>query len=395
MKNKISVILTSFLVSFAFGSCASDEEEYATQHDPEYTVTYMLTDFETLNNRSNESIWLANADANDQHLGYYYMFDDNKQDNDWVVPHAQNSNMCKDEDGNELNPPPPECQVHTGRKPLAEQDNPFTLFNSTTSFNFHGTAIVSGVGFGVYFADYIFEPPYKRDTPSKLSITSGGKIAPNWSSMRIVPGTEKPLCADDASYIGTVDSEFLNPVTRKVFRNKHVYDSEGLYKVTGPVWTAGVVYVDTDGVEHYELDYDRIVTTDSKESMKEPRCLTEAGQKGFVMWARGNAPIEVALIQPESAPNIDGGICDLDGGEKCYDHQRVVFDLDDEWREYHASWDDFSQEGWGIPVALDPNRIINIQIKVAGYKNTDRAREFSVWLDQIGFYGGNIWEFMK
>ena len=356
MKNKMAAFLIFCFTSLVFGSCASDAEEFSTQHDPKYAITYLLTDFEVIGNRGAEALWLAAADQEDPHMGYFYMFDDNKQDEDWVVPHAQNSNMCKDAEGNDLNPIPPECEAGTGGKPLAEQDKPFRLFNSNKSFNFHGTATVSGVGWGIYFADYIFEPTYQPNNPSKLLINAAGKVSPVWSNMR-KGANGRPLCSDNADFLGTVDPAFKNPATRAVYQNRHVHDSDGLYRVEGGVWTAGVVYVDADGVEHYELDYDRRVTKDAKESIKEPRCLSDMGQEGFVMWARGDTPIEVALIMPESAPNIDGGICDLDGMEKCYDHQRVVFDLDDEWREYHASWDDFSQEGWGIPVHLDPNRI--------------------------------------
>ncbi|MBN2714414.1 MAG: hypothetical protein JXX14_01090, partial [Deltaproteobacteria bacterium] len=233
--------------------------------------------------------------------------------------------------------------------------------------------------------------PYDPTNPNNLLISKAGKIPARFSAgRRTVDG--RPICQDDGLFAGTVDTAFRNPLTRVPYLNRDIYDSEGLYEVDGPVWTKGVVWVDTDGVEHYRLAYNPDPEEYPGNTMKEPRCLADMGQKGFVMWARGDAPIEVALIMPETAPNFDGGTCDLDGGEKCYDHLRVVFHLDDEWREYHAAWDDFSQEGWGKPVALDPNRIINVQIKVSGYKSGAK-RDFDVWMDHIGFYGGETWTF--
>ena len=112
------------------------------------------------------------------------------------------------------------------------------------------------------------------------------------------------------------------------------------------------------------------------------------------MWAMGNTAVEVALNVPETAPLSDGGMCDEDAGEKCYDFHRVRFELDGEWREYHASFKEFIQDGWGKPIPLNPNHIINIQIKVL--PSTDGApKPFNVWLDHIGFYGGNIWDFTQ
>ena len=393
MKNKLAAFLIFCLTASVFGSCASDPEEYSTSHDAKYEITYLLTDFENIGNRNAESIWRALINGDDPHMGYAYMFDDNKTDDDWVVPHAGSSNMCVDDEGNNLNPYPAACEVYTGYIPNAQNPVPLPFFQSQKSFHWSGTAVMSGVGFGIYFADYVFAQPFMPGNTSRLQISPQYKIAASFSNGR-KDTAGISLCSDDASFDGTVDPAFRNPATRVPYLDRDKWDSEGLYRVEGPVWTAGVVYVDTDDVEHYELDYNRRVTSSDKEKIKEPRCLVDMGQKGFVMWARGNADIEVALIMPQTAPNFDGGTCDLDGGEKCYDHLRVIFPLDDQWREYHASWDDFSQEGWGPAVALDPNRIINVQIKVSGYKQYDRGKDFDIWMDQIGFYGGKPWPFM-
>lgn len=128
--------------------------------------------------------------------------------------------------------------------------------------------------------------------------------------------------------------------------------------------------------------------------MKESRCLGKRGQKGFVMWATGNATVEVTLNMPQTAPMADGGLCDDDGGEKCYDFHKVKFKLDGAWREYWADWSEFKQEGWGTAAVLDPDSIINIQIKVVPPDNGG-FEEFDIWLDHIGFYGGETWDFVN
>jgi hypothetical protein len=127
----------------------------------------------------------------------------------------------------------------------------------------------------------------------------------------------------------------------------------------------------------------------ASEGGKFPRALGETGAEGITFWAKGNADIEVSLNMPECAPLTDGGLCDEDAGEKCYDFHKVAFKLDGTWREYWARWSEFKQVGWGIQAALDPNRFINIQFKVVA--PASGGQSFDVWLDHLGFYGGDPW----
>ncbi|MBN2803876.1 MAG: hypothetical protein JXR91_12350 [Deltaproteobacteria bacterium] len=123
---------------------------------------------------------------------------------------------------------------------------------------------------------------------------------------------------------------------------------------------------------------------------KEPRALGTSGAKGVTFWATGTGTLVLSLNMPETAPISDGGECDEEAGEKCFDFHKVEFKLDGAWREYWASWDDFKQEGWGIQAKLDPDRFINIQFKVLA-ADDGSASKFDIWLDHLGFYGGDMW----
>ena len=392
-----TVLMYCCILSMVFG-CAEDVSEYGTSPAQQFKITYLLTEFEAsplrFANRNAESIYRILADT-DEHTayalynGWHYAYDDNKTPADIVVPHAQESNYCKNpETDSDLDPRPPACDVVYGFQ--VNTANPFPFFGSATSFHLHGTAIGAGVGFGTYFADYEFVPVRVPPGNTKLRRNADGTVAATFSAGRTGPGGA-PLCSDDADFAGTVAPAFdsVNRVPLDdSFDTSGTGDfvQKGKYAVSGSIYTAGAVYEDGDGVEQYELAYEHADT------LKEPRCLGDMGQEGFVFWATGNTLLEVQLIVKETAPRDDGGVCDEDGGEKCYDHLSVTFQLDDSWREYHAPWDAFVQEGWGTPVVLDPNRIINIQFKVPGPKS-GLPREFDLWLDHIGFYGGRTWPF--
>ncbi|MBN2718922.1 MAG: hypothetical protein JXX14_23955, partial [Deltaproteobacteria bacterium] len=150
MKSNIAAFIVVGAISVWLESCAADAEEFATTHNPEFEITYLLTEFEDIGNRSAESIWRASQNPGDPNMGYHYMFDDGMTEEDWVVPHAGSSTMCKDENGDDLFPKPDACGVTTGFMPLSMQDRPFTLFGSKKSFHWYGTAVLSGVGFGTY-----------------------------------------------------------------------------------------------------------------------------------------------------------------------------------------------------------------------------------------------------
>ncbi|MBN2341676.1 MAG: hypothetical protein JXX29_00360 [Deltaproteobacteria bacterium] len=409
MKKLVLGLLGFCIAPAVLGGCAASPEEYSTEHNPEYEITYLLTDFEINSNRNAEAAF-RNVDP----MGWHYMYDDSKTLDDYVEPHAQQSEMCRDlETDVPLIPTPPECDIMTGYQVNAQ--NPFTEFGSQMSFHWSGTAKINGVGFGTYFADYSFNPIYTAANPNILVRDGQGRLPATFSNGRkLSNGT--PFCKDNGDFAGRIHHCYYDTdasddlaciqsgkvcntmaedndencccLARQPFLDRFTYDQKGKYLVDGSIYTQGAIYTDTDGMEHFELAYEH------QSTMKEPRCLGDLGQEGFVMWATGDADLEVQLLVQETAPLTDGGICDEAGGEKCYDHPTVVFELDDQWREYHASWDEFVQEGWGKPVILDPNKIINIQLKVNGPK-WGGTTEFDIWMDQMGFYGGTKWEFVK
>jgi hypothetical protein len=384
--------------------CAQLPEEYSTEPNPEYAITYLLTEFEGKNHKNAEGL---DRDANPS--GYHYIFGDKNSEVDYIEPYPEESGFCRtstltefyesfdtdtakllkaiqngDTDAN-LKPYPEKCTLSTGLR--NHSTNPFPHFDSRQSFRIRGTTAGSGVGFGTYFSDYQFLPIPDSATGGKTRVRDeNGNLAATFSDGRL-SADEKPLCSDDASFAGVIEDAYYAD-DRKTYVNRDKHDRSGIYEVSGSVYTAGKIWVDTDGEENYELDHPYPA------KLKEPRCMKDMGQKGFVMWAMGNAPVEVLLNVVETAPLSDGGLCDEDAGEKCYDFHRVRFELDGEWREYHAAFEDFVQDGWGPEAVLDPNRIINVQIKVMPPVNGD-PRPFEIWLDHIGFYGGKAWEFVE
>ncbi|MBN2717691.1 MAG: hypothetical protein JXX14_17710 [Deltaproteobacteria bacterium] len=384
-----------------FWGCADAPEEYTTVHNPEYAITYLLTDFESGNHRNAEGV-----DRNSPPYGYHYTFGDPNAGDDYIEPFPKESELCrtqtleefystldsdelldairKGDTDAELRPYPPKCSVITGLQ--THPSKPFSLFDSRVSFHMRGVTAGEGVGFGTYFSDYIFyentDPQHDRMT---LRRNENGDLPAPFSEGR-QNALGQSVCRDDALWAGKIDPRFYNS-DRRPFMNLNKADTAGLYPVEGSVYTAGHIWVDSDGKEHYALKHPY------PDKMKEPRCLLDMGQKGFVMWAMGNTAIEVALNVPETAPMSDGGLCDADAGEKCYDFHRMRFELDGAWREYHASFDEFVQDGWGKPVPLNPNHIINIQIKVPPPTSGEK-KTFDIWLDHIGFYGGETWEFV-
>lgn len=384
MKNNFLAVLASCIVPTVLVSCADAPVTFSTQHDSKYKITYLLTDFEANNNRSAEG-WYRNGDIS----GWHYMFDDAATKQDYIYPSAGQSEYCVTLSNEQpIVPEPPDCNILTGFQ--VNTENPFTQFGSTKSFHMHGRAHIAGAGFGTYLADYksnIGDGSVNTDG----TVNNRGRYPDNLNKLirgihnsfppLFSPGRTKlngtPYCSDDNDFSGIIDPAF--------FADTNVPSAR--YAVEGTRYTTGEIWVDENGMEQFELAYEH------PDTLKEPRCLLEMGQKGFVMWATGNARVEVSLVMAEVAPLTDGGICDEEGGEKCWDFHTMVFHLDDQWREYHASWDEFVQEGWSPPTMLDPNKIMNIQIKVPGPKSGE-TNDFDVWIDQVGFYGGTEWEFV-
>ncbi|MBN2715921.1 MAG: hypothetical protein JXX14_08695 [Deltaproteobacteria bacterium] len=394
MKNfKLTVLLAAWLLPGVLTGCAAEKDDtYSTEHNPEYAITYLLTEFEQSNHYNAEGI------AAEEGRGYLYMFDDPNTDIDFVTPRAKDSPMCKkvDENGEltdeNLSPAPTDCAVNEGYD--YNDAAIFDKFGSTQSFHMTGTVAGEGLGFGLYFANYLFYARRDSDDRDKLQRDANGNIPAFFSDGRYDDEGE-PICSDDWKFASVIDSKFEDETNRHVFMDNYEGDTDGKYVVTGSaygpagsIYTEGHIWVDESGREEFELKYDN-----TGDIMKEPRCLAEMGQKGFVMWATGDSVVEVVLAMPEAAPLTDGGICDEDAMEKCYDFHKKRFVLDGAWREYHASWDEFLQEGWGKPVVFDPNRIINIQVKVVAPEQG--ARKFDVWLDHMGFYGGKKWPFVE
>ena len=397
-RTRLSVLLAACLLPSVLAGCADElDNVYSTEHNPEYKITYLLTEFETPNHHN------AEGRAADEGRGYLYMFDDPNTDLDYVEPRAKHSKMCQkeDEDGNLmldiLDPYPPECSINTGYD--INDANPFEKFGSSRSFHMKGTVDGEGLGFGVYFSSYLFYARRDDDDSSKLKRDDKGNIPAFFSDGRYDEEDGEPLCSDDWMFSSAVDPKFKDEDNRHIFKDEYENDVRGKYVVSGAaygpgatMYSEGWIWEDESGREEFELKHP-LKNEYNEDVMKEPRCLGEWGQEGFVMWATGNNVVEVVLSMPESAPITDGGICDEDAMEKCFDYHKKRFVLDGEWREYHASWDEFLQEGWGKAVKFDPNRIINIQVKVVAPENG--TKNFDIWLDHIGFYGGKEWPFME
>ncbi len=375
----LTACLLSGALSAALAGCAAEKDEtYSTEHDPKYKITYLFTDFELKNHYNAEGVAAGGG------RGYMYMYDDPNTDLDYIEPRPQDSTMCKREDGSLLDPYPKACNIATGYD--VNHTNKFEKFHSTRSFHMTGTTAGEGVGYGTYFANYSFLALTDPEDSNKIMRDKNGNIPAYFTEGR-EDDDGNPLCMDDLEFSSVIPDEYKNEDTRIIFEDRHEGDMLGKYKVEGSFYSAGYIWTNDSGKEKFKLSYDN---TDN--IMKEPRCLGDMGQEGFVMWATGNTAVEVVLAMPESAPLTDGGLCDEDAMEKCFDYHFVRFELDGAWREYHASWDQFIQKGWGTPVAFDPNRIVNFQVKVPAPEHG--TKNFDIWLDHIGFYGGKKWPFM-
>lgn len=380
------------LTFFALQGCASDPDTYySTEPNAEYAITYLLSNFEDSTPKNAETYYRDVSPG-----GYHYTFDDPNSELDYLEPLAPESTACRTTEGLDtaalakgdtdrpLVPPPPKCGVTKGLQ--INQTNPLIHFGSTFSLHMKGITANNGVGFGTYFSNYIFTPPRDKLNTNKYARDDGGNFPASFSNGRL-NGEGQRVCDDDALFAGVAPSAY-NSKKMVPYTNRFESDTQGKYTVTGSIYTTGEIYTDTDGVEHYEL------THKNTGKLKEPRCLKDMGQKGFVIWATGNSSIVVTLNVPEATPIADGGLCDEDAGEKCYDFHRVIFKLDGNWREYHAAWGDFVQEGWGEPTIFNPNQIINVQVKIVPPPSGE-PKEFDIWIDHIGFYGGETWAFVE
>lgn len=452
-KNKFLAILATCLVPTLLIGCAKEpDNKYSTKHDSKYDITYLLTNFESENHWNAEGI--AREDAP---RGYVYVYDDPKSELDYIEPHAKESNACrialdpsdsiedsdlilKGDTDKIMNPPPPKCSVMSGFEcnegVTAEDFYPDANIELPTgdcknvAFHITGVTAGEGLGFGTYFSDYTKSSLYQTRSDELLR-NENGDLPPTFADEgRTVRSRDdegnlylENICEDnddfagkihhcyydtdpagdnacmasgnECDYMGPVDDTDCCCVSRKPFIGGYETNIEGKYAVYGSVYTRGAIYQDTDGIEHFEFD-DQTKTArfPDETKLKEPRCLAEKGQEGLVFWATGNATIEAMLNVPETSPISDGGLCDEEGGEKCYDYHKVRFELDGAWREYHASWDEFVQSGWGGAVPLNPNEIINIQFKVVAPVDPEGTKKFDAWFDHIGFYGGEKWDFV-
>ncbi|MBN2343806.1 MAG: hypothetical protein JXR45_20075 [Deltaproteobacteria bacterium] len=447
-KNKFLALLATCLVPTMLTSCAKEpDHSYSTEHDSKYAITYLMTNFEGDNHWNAEGVARESAPR-----GYHYIFDDPNSDLEYIQPHAQESEYCKDpETGVPYTPDyrSQYCSIMSGFEcnssitnaqfypdsdlPVGDPDCPNVAFHMT------GIAAGEGLGFGTYFSDYTYLTLV--DDSNRYVRNDNDELWATFSDGRLniaVEGDEYALtstCQDDADFAGRIhhcyndtdpsdDQACLESgnvcntmseeedmdcccVARVPFRDRFETDKEGLYRVYGSVYTRGSIYMMDPGddtsnnydydnyYEMYKLDDQSVTPESSTTKIKEPRCLADMGQEGVVLWAKGNATIEVTLNLPETSPILDGGLCDEEGGEKCYDFHKVRFELDGAWREYHASWDEFVQEGWGKPVVMNPNQIINMQIKVVAPSIKGNTKDFDVWLDHVGFYGGTTWDFVN
>jgi hypothetical protein len=69
---------------------AQPPEEYSTEPNPEYAITYPLTEFEGKNHKNAEGL---NRDANPS--GYHDIFEDTNSEVDCIEPYPQESGFCR------------------------------------------------------------------------------------------------------------------------------------------------------------------------------------------------------------------------------------------------------------------------------------------------------------
>lgn len=103
---------------------------------------------------------------------------------------------------------------------------------------------------------------------------------------------------------------------------------------------------------------------------------------GVAFYARGNAPVRIAIATRAVVPVASGGTC-MPGeaeGEECDDAHGKTLTLDATWRQYVVPFSEITQDGWGRPAEFDAKTLTGIQFQIA------KGVEFDVYIDEIGFY---------
>jgi|GEM_PF-4844321 len=154
--------------------------------------------------------------------------------------------------------------------------------------------------------------------------------------------------------------------------------------------------IDTEGTFDRYCANHPVLNVPCAEAVKEkmPRKFSERGQEGLVFWAKGEGTLKVTLNMPGVVDESLGGTCKEDKGEKCFDFHHVTVTLDGKWREYSVPFEAFKQGGWGKAVTFSMDEFTAVQFTVDLAKGS-APYKFDVWLDMIGFYGGEPWPFME
>ena len=114
------------------------------------------------------------------------------------------------------------------------------------------------------------------------------------------------------------------------------------------------------------------------------RCNDVSAFTGISFWAKGRGGDHVRFLAviPATQPVADGGDCD-NAAMSCWDHPGHLFELSNQWQQYHVAWKDLAQYGWGTPATFAG--VINSLLWI----NDGPVDSFEFSIDQVHLYLGD------
>jgi hypothetical protein len=104
-----------------------------------------------------------------------------------------------------------------------------------------------------------------------------------------------------------------------------------------------------------------------------------SGYSGLAFYAKGADNLIVQLQTTDVFSTEFGGTCDA-SVEQCWDKHRKLVPLTAEWEYHEATWDLFSQAGWGVVAPFAADHLLGVEFVVA-----PSAEPVEIWIDEIRF----------
>lgn len=114
-----------------------------------------------------------------------------------------------------------------------------------------------------------------------------------------------------------------------------------------------------------------------REGVSCPYNVSDYGALGF--YARGSGTLDLLLDTTDTWSTEFGGAC-RDDIEQCWDVHHKLIPLTSDWKYHEVRWDAFSQAGWGMLVAFNPEHLLGVEFAVS-----PDALPAEFWLDEIRF----------